>query len=248
MSLPFNDTTTKKGIVQLYEQEIGDATGGSVSGNTTRLKQFTADCNLALDDFTDIAIKAAGRHQFDSTNHTDHPIIYANIVSGQQDYTYTTDETGNAILDLYRVFVLRSATATTYEEIFPIDQQSQYTWLAGEASTNTGTPYGYDKTGQTIFLDPKPNYNATNGLKMMIARESPYFVSTDTTKKPGVPGILHAWFYLKPALEYARRNNLANERKIKEAVLEMERKIIEHFSWRARDERKVLSMAPINFR
>lgn len=247
MSIQFNDTTNLKGLVQLYEREIG-AGQGDISGNTTRLKQFTADCNIALDDFTDIAIKASGSYQNDDVNHTDHPIIYTNIVSGKQDYTFTVDENDNRILDLYRVFVLRSADSTSYEEIYPIDQQSEYTKLATEDPLNVGSPCKYDKTGQTLFLDPKPNYSVANGIKMMIAREMSYFTHNDTSKVAGIPGLFHAYLYLKPALNHARRNNLDNERKTKEAVMEMEDKITKHFAWRARDERKQLTMKPINFR
>lgn len=246
MSIQFNDLENYKGLVQFYEKEIG-AERGFISGNTTRLKEFTSDANLAKDDFTDLAIKASGRHQHDDSNHTDHPIIFADIVSGQRDYTFTTDETGNAILDLYRVFVLPNATATLYTEIYPVDQQSEYTGI-GTGDTTTGTPSTYDKTGNSLFLDHVPGYSVTNGIKMMIARESPYYVYTDTTKKSGVPGLFDAYFYLKPALNQARRKNLTNERKIKEAVLEMEKKIGEHFARRDRDERKVLTMNQIRFR
>lgn len=248
MSLAFNDTTTKKGLVQFYEHEIGDENGGSVSGNTKRLKQFTADCNLAWDDFMYLAFPASGTWQFDDSNHTDYPVIKTNIVSAQRDYTFTTDEGGNLILDVYKTFILQSATATLYEEIYPIDELNEsYNDIVAEGTTGA-TPYRYGKMANGIFLDPIPGYSATNGLKVYINREASYFVSTDTTKKPGVPGLLQAWFYLKPALEYARRNNLANERKLKETVLEFEQKIKNHFAWRARDERKILTTSRIQFR
>lgn len=247
MSIQFNDTTNFKGLVQFYEKELG-VNRGDVSGNTNRLKEFTADCNLALDDFLTLAIPASGTWQFDDSNQTDYPVVKATITSGRRDYTWTIDGSGNLILDIYKVAILTSSTATTYTEIYPIDElEEKYGSILTE-DTTTGTPYRYGKMANGIFFDPIPGYTVASGIKMYINREGSYFVSTDTTKKPGVPGLLQAWFYLKPALEYARRNNLSNERKIKEAVLEMEKKIKDNFAWRARDERKQLTMAGISFR
>lgn len=254
MSAQFNDTTNYKGLVQLYEKEIG-ANRGDVSGDTNRLKEFTADVNIALDDFWNIAIPASGTWQIDDSNHTDYPIITTNIVANQRDYPFTTDEGGNLILDVYRVFVLTSATATGYVEIFPVDAQSDlYTEGLTDGQNSTGAPCTYDKTANSIFLDPVPSYNATNGLKLYINREASYFTYTDTTKKPGVPGILQKYLYLKPAAEYARRNNLTNADRLAVEVAKMEGiqgrpgMIEEYFSYRARDERKQLTMARINHR
>jgi hypothetical protein len=146
-------------------------------------------------------------------------------------------------LDIYKVLVLTSSSGTTYTEISPRDEQTgtNIGGLINEDGT-TGVPNIYGKTANGIFLDPKPNYNAANGLKVFINREASYFTTSDTTKKPGVPGLFHSWFYLKPALEYARRNNLSNERKIKERVLELEASIKEYFAYRARDERKRITV------
>jgi hypothetical protein len=257
MSLQFNQVASPyRGLVQLYEREIG-ANLGDVSDNATKLAQFTSDCNQALDDFWAIALPASGTWQLDDSNQTDYPIIKTNLISGQRDYSFTTDGSGNLILDIYKVMILISATGTTYYEIFPIDQQGAdqpiYSTIDTEITT-TGTPYRYDKTANGIFLDPIPPYDATNGLKVYINREASYFSTTDTIKKAGVPGNLHKYFYLKPAYDYARRNNLANVNRLEAEVLKMEGApgrtgmIEKQFGFRARDERHQLSMAGIQFR
>ena len=205
-----------------------------------------------MDDFWNIALPASGRWQLDDSNQTDYPIITTNLVANQRDYNFTTDETGNLILDIYRVLVLASATGTTYYDIYPVDAQSDIdTFGLTDGQDTTGTPFRYDKTANGIFLDPIPSYSATNGLKIYINREASYFTTADTTKKPGVPGILHKYFYLKPALDYARRNNLSNYNTLAVEVEKMEGKggtIEKHFAFRSRDERKQLTMSPIRFR
>lgn len=258
MSIAFSDTSTYKGLVQQFEKEIG-ANYGDVSANAIRLKEFTVNANIALDDFFNLALSASGSWQLDDSNQTDYPIITTSLVSGQRDYSFTTDGSGNLILDIYRVFVLTSETGTTYYEVFPIDQQTDDN-VNTQGFTNglnrTGPPFWYDKTGNGIFLDPIPGYSVAAGLKIYINREPSYFTSADTTKKPGVPGLFHKYFYLKPALEYARRNNLSNFSKIQEAVYEMEGvpgttkggSIQKYFGSRAKDERQIITSTQIRHR
>lgn len=211
MSLQFSDTTNYRGIIQIYEKELG-FNQGDVSGDTNRLKAATADINLALDDFTDIAIKSSGLWQFDDSNQTDYPIITTNIVSGQRDYAFTTDGSGNLILDIYRVVI--GDPSGVFRDITPVDQQTpnnngNYTSTFINGQNATGTPKGYDKTSNALFFDVIPNYNLTNGIKFFINRESSYFIYTDTTKKPGIPGLFHKYLALRAALDYARRNSLS---------------------------------------
>lgn len=236
MSIPFNDTSTYAGLVQMYEKEIG-ANRGDISGDTNRLKEFTADTRLAFDSFWAIALPASGKWQLDDNNNSDYPIITADLVSGQRDYGFTLDGSSNIILDIYRVMVANSSGR--YEEILPVDQQSD-----GDVSTfydgqnSSGTPIRYDKTANGIFLDPIPNYNYTAGLKVFINREASYFTYTDTTKKAGVTGIFHRYFVIKPALDYARRNSLASYLRLEAEVAKMEEAIRYHYAGRDRGTRR----------
>jgi hypothetical protein len=229
MSIQFNDTSTYKGLVQRYEREIG-ANFGDISGNTTLLKDFTAEVNITLDEIFRIGFSNSGTWQLDdnSTYESDgttlrgYPIIKANIVSGQRDYSFLTDDYGNYILDIYRVFAKVSSSGV-YKEIFPIDVQSENDITSFVDGLNTsGTPTRYDKTSNGIFLDPVPNYNSTLGLMVYVNREPSYFVSTNTTKVAGIPGNLHRYLYLRPALNYARNKNLSNYQKIADEVLKYE--------------------------
>ena len=245
MSIVFSDTTTYKGLVQMYEKEIG-ANRADVSGNANRLLEFTADANMALDDFIYLAITSSGTWQFDDSNHTDYPIVYTNLVDGQRDYSFTTDENSNLILDIYKVLILNSATAATYQEIKPIDQQTKFSGIDEESATE-GVPFQYDKTANGIFLNPTPSYDATKGLKLIINREGHIFVAADTTAKAGVPGLFHSYFYLKPAMHYARRKNLSNYKLIQEQVLTLERDIKDYYSQRERDVRHIMTPKRINY-
>lgn len=250
MSIQFSDTSTYKGLVQLYEQEIGVGVG-DISGSTTKLKQFTADANIALDSFWNIALKADGGWQFDDTNHTDFPERTMTLTSGTRRYALTSltaDAGSNLMLEIYKVFVKNSSGV--YMEIEPVDVQSDDSY-ATESFTDgqnvAGTPYRYDKTGNYIDLDPVPNYTQAAGIKVLLNREAAYFASTDTTKKAGVPGTLQKYFYLFPAREYARRKSLANVDRLTQEVLLLEKEITAFFSKRAQDERHVMTHKRIQY-
>ena len=237
MSLPFN--IEYKGIVQQYELEIG-ASRGSVAGNTSLLKEFTAASNLAIDDYVALMIQVSGSWKADDTNHTDYPEILTDLVSGQRDYTFLTDENGNMILDIYKVYLL---TGGAYKLL---DYANADTETSASSFTNglnaTGVASKYDKTANAIRLDLTPTANVTKGLKVSINREANYFLFTDTDKKPGFPGTHHKYFYLKPALDYARRNGLASFDRIQGAVMQTEQEIKEYFNRRAKDERNALNI------
>lgn len=236
MSIQFSDTTNKKGLVQFYEKEIGQEYG-YISDNTDRLKSFTADVNVASDYFLDLVIKNSSTWKADDFNHTDFPEITTALVSGQRDYTFLTDEKGNQILDIYKVYARTSATGN-YQELTPVDPdtQSELTSIF-DGQNQTGTPTRYDKTANGILLDLIPSYDSSDGLKVSISRENLYFTHKDTTKKPGFYGLYHPYFYLKPALDFARRNGLANYNQIQLEVLRLEGMISEGTSKRPKDER-----------
>lgn len=247
MSLQYSDTTNYRGILQTIEDELGFKRA-DITGNTVLLKNFTSLVNLTWDDYLQIALPASGTWQFDDSNFTDYPVIKANLVDGQEDYTFTTDEGGNLILDIYKVAILPSATSTLYEEIYPIDQQTRdhAPDLVSE-TTAKGVPRQYDKTANAVILTPTPSYNATNGIKIYINREASYFTTTDATKKPGCPGIHHKYFALKPALDYARRHSMSSEVSLRNEVQLMERAIKEYFGKRSKDDVPVIRHKKINY-
>lgn len=239
MSLVFSNTTTKHGIVQLIDR---NCKSNSVS---YKIEDKAADANLALDKAWSIILPASGKWQFDDSNHTDYPIITTNLVSGQRDYSFTTDEQGNLILDIYKVMV--KDASGFYQEIFPVDVQSEEgTEGFYDGINTTGVPTRYDKTANGIFLDVIPSYNSTDGLKVYINREASYFTSTDTTKKPGFAGIFHEYIALRPSYFYAMRNGLDNRKSLQEEMLQMEVDMKKHYRDRSRDEQFVITGEQIN--
>ncbi len=236
LSIQFNNTTTKAGIVQLIERNLGfdDA---QISGDATLLAQFTGDVNLALDKALSLIFEVGGTWQYDDSNHTDYPIITTNIVQGQRDYSFSVDGSSNLILEIYKVMVADSTGI--YHEIWPVDVEQSRAPVNYDSGQNIqGTPITYDKLGNGIFLDPPANYNYTNGLKVYISREGSYFTTSDTTKKPGIAGLFHEYLAIRPSYTYAFRKSLPQAVALEKEMLKMEAAMMDYYKSRTKDEQK----------
>lgn len=183
----------------------------------------------------------------DDSNYTDYPIITTNLVSGQRDYPFVTDQSGNIILEVYRVMV--ADPSGTFHEIYPVDQFQTTSKTGNLENTDamynglnaSGTPTRYSKTANGIFLDVIPNYASTGGLKVFIDREASYFTTTDTTKKPGFAGIFHQYLALFASEFYAGAKTLTNLKKLMADKMQMRRDIAEYYARRDKDTPKRLN-------
>lgn len=166
----------------------------------------TTDINNALNNYFILANSSAGNWKpVDDTNQTDYPIVYADIVSGQQDYSFTLDQNGNQILDIYKVRIKNETSGkwTTLRQI----NQNEIT-DAELDTTVSGTPSEYYLNSNGIFLVQKPDYNLTDGIEIWVNRTSTYFTESDTTKKAGIPYVFHEYLALRPAYFYCLEKGL----------------------------------------
>src|SRR3990167_2540415 len=235
MSLTYTQITTKI-IRNCHSNEV-----------SYPASQMNVDINLAVDKVFSTIFRVGGMWQFDDSGHIDYPTIKTNLADGQRDYPFTTDEQGNLILDIYKVFV--KDQSGIYHEIPTVDVASNSNTAGFTDGQDTeGVPDRYDKLANGIFLDPIPSYNSTEGLKILISREGSYFTTSDTTKKPGFAGIYHEYLLLRPSYDFARLNSLANAETLKRDMLEMEKDIEEYYSFRDRDAKNMITMSGIRFR
>lgn len=240
MSIQFSSTANKNGIIQLIERNVG-MPDGTITNDSTLLAQFTADVNVALDRAWALIIKSAGSWHFDDNNNTDYPVMSTNLVSGQRDYSFTTDGSNNLVLEIFKINL--ASPSGIFQEIYPIDFEAPTVKTGNREDISTfwdgqnasGTPYRYGKLGNGIFLDPIPNYNYTSGLQLLVDREPYYFLTTDTTKKPGFAGIFHEYLALWPSSMYAIRKQLGNAKDLFTLTTSMERAIQDYYSTRQKD-------------
>lgn len=193
----------------------------------------TTDVNNALNQYFILANSVAGNWRpVDDTNQTDYPIVYADIVSGQQDYSFTVDENGNQILDIYKIRI-KDATSGKWTTLTQINQS---VITDSELDTTvSGIPTEYYLTANGIFLVQKPNFSLTDGLEISVNRTSTYFTVSDTTKKPGTPWVHHEYFALRPSYQYCLQKGLPQAGNLKADVDRMETAIKKYYRDRNKD-------------
>jgi len=242
MSLQFSDTINNRGVVELIDANC------KTNSTSYPLIDKVRDVNLALDNVLSIILKSAGTWQFDDSNQTNYPIIETDVNAGQRDYSFINDNSGNLILDIYKVF-LKDSVSGIYNEIKPVDVNSELnTESFSDGQNIQGKPYRYDKMANGIFLDPVPNATVENGLKMYINRETTYFTTADTTKKAGFAGIYHEYLAIRPSYMFAYRNNLANLVPLREEMLKMEKEIERYYGQREKDKKKILKASHLRYK
>lgn len=245
--LQFSNTTTNAGLVQVLDRRC--KTRNASTGSYPLLDK-TVDINLALANYFMISTPAAGRWRLDDSNHTKYPVIFGDVVSGQQDYSFTVDEQGNQILDIYKLRIkYPDGTWKTLKQRDFMEYPEDDEWLN---STVTGLPTEFQLDANGIFLNCIPNYTLADALEVYIARTPSYFISTDTTKTAGIPDIHQEYLVLRPAYFFCETNKLPQAAAYKKLLYGengkggMEKAIKDYYSRRNRVERKQMRPARQN--
>src|SRR3990167_501128 len=226
--MQFNSHADQLDIVSEIKRLCGTDTG------SYPLKDMARRVNTALDRFIFLAATANGAWQFDDLNNTTTlPIGTTDIYSGQKDYTFASD-----VLLVEKV--LAKDANGTWQELEPVDivdskDGARNIWTL--PASNSGSPVRYDKFANSLLLDPIPNYNSDEGLKVVFQRGPSYFASTDTTKTTGVAAIFHTYFARYAALQWLIENAKSQKNDVAALVAQDEKAIKDFYSFRPKDKR-----------
>lgn len=228
----FSSPTDSTGIVEQTRAMM------RVDSGQWPTSRIVNSCNNWLDTVAGYAIGADRRFAWDDTNHTKLPIGTTNLVSGQSDYSFLTDEQNNAIINLTRIDILDASGI--YRQLKPIDQ-NEIDGALDEFMSADGLPEYYDKIADNIIrLYPAPATSVTAGLKFYFQRVGSYFVDTDTTKAPGVSPLLHRGFVIAAAYDGALTLGLNNLGALNAELQKEDLKMKEYFAIRNTDEPKYI--------
>lgn len=156
-------------------------------------------CNNWHDKVIGQLIAADKRFQADDTNHSKLPQGVTNLVAGQSDYSFLTDEQGNSIITL--TGISRIDADGKEHPLREIDRNDPG-YDISSYGVETATPEAYDKIADNIIrLDRKPPATIVGGLKFYFQRTGSYFTASDTTKAPGVSPLLHRGYIIAAAYD-----------------------------------------------
>ena len=191
----YNDTTNLSGILQNIEfaTDLGTA---YITGDTTRLKQFTALVNNENHKVWHTIFMSNGNWSYDDGNYTDLPQATTDLVSGTSKYaipeTALTVKGINCLDSAGNWYALMPITdkliGNEVDEFMDADSQPMY----------------YRMINGTAEIYPASNYNATNGIKVLFDRDSVDFATSDTTKKPGFASPYHEILPIGVSIEWLK--------------------------------------------
>jgi hypothetical protein len=221
--MQFSNSSTNQGIVQDAYFGVG------ANSNSYPIADVTRAINKGLDRVSTLILQADNRWQFDDYNNTTLPIATTNLITNQQDYQFDS-----SFLEVVKVLI--ADENGNYYPIYNIDSTDQnvYSYLQN-LSANKARPIRYDIIGNSILLDPVPNYSEANGVKVYFKRKAEYFSTSDTTKEPGFAGQFHQILSLYAQYDYATAKNLQKREAIKRDILEMEKEISKFYARRLKD-------------
>lgn len=203
--------------------------------------------NHWLDTLTGYAIAADKRFQWDNTNHTKLPEGTTPSVAGQSDYSFLTDEQGNTIITLTGISRLDSASGN-YIPLSLVDRNDPNTDLT-TFGTGTGIPTEYDKIADNIIrLNLKPASTVAAYLKFYFQRTSSYYTASSTTKTSGFSPLLDNGFVVNSAYVGALTLGLQNLQALGIERQVEEKKMMQYFADRNRDDVSRMSPARENNR
>lgn len=230
MSIVFSNITDNTGILQQVRFFA------RVDATQWPTYKVVNSANNYHDKVVGHALGADRRFQFDDTNHTALPEGTSPLTINVSDYSFLTDEQGNAIVTLLGVSILLNGK---YVPLECVDRSEVDTSTFG---TVVGIPTQYDKIADNIIrLNTLPPATVTSGLKFYFQRVGSYFAATDTTKTPGVSPLLHRGYVIAGAYDCALTLGLANLQPLSVELQKEEQFMKKYFSRRNNDEFVVLT-------
>lgn len=215
--------------------------------NTYPIDKLCADINSVYDDYVSIILSSDTRWTWDDANFSTFPIATTNLVNGQRDYQFTSQ-----FLKILKVLVLNQNANGTFGELVEINLQDSMSNLdawemnVDDPASNLGIPDSFTLFGDSLRLQPRPNYNATGGIKVYFQRYEAVFIPTDTTKVPGFPQPFHRGLAFGAAHLFSLSHNLPQVDRIEQEDINCREALSEYFSERNKAERPVISMRRTN--
>jgi hypothetical protein len=180
--MKFSDTTTKDGIIQAIETycDLGDA---YISGDTTRLREFTARVNRAMHRTWHSIFMYSCDWQYDDNNQTYMPALSTALVIDQRKYKLDSEA-----LTIHRVEV--KDENDNIRVLSPISKEMIKEGLDDFLDTS-GDPKYYRLFSNVLEIFPASDYNQDASLIIYFDRASVEFVYNATTTAPGFASPYH---------------------------------------------------------
>jgi hypothetical protein len=225
----------------MCERLCGFADAG-ISGDSTKLSQFTASINRAYGSVISWIFKVDGRWHWDDSNQTDFPISTTTLIANQRDYTLPA-----ALLHIRQVEILNTAG-----DYYTLDFMSDddYRLRNNKEQEDAGIPTHYYLLGNSVFIYPKTTSSFATlsaGIRLTYDRYADYFTTADTTQAPGFAEPFHKILAYIASAEYCLSNDMPRQNTLEMEVYGSSIKrglkydLESYYSLRNNEDRKIIS-------
>ena len=228
--MQFSDTTNNLGIIQYCEDYCGLGDTG-ISGDATKLKEFTRYSNRAMRQIWHWIFLAQGLWRYDDSNQTDLPQGTTTLTSAQATYALPDDG-----ITVQRVEIKdENGNWVKLKQL----TEDEITIAIEEFHDTDGQPVYYTLLADTIELFPAPNYTQAASLKVYFDRGIVEFANTDTTAVPGFASPYHELVAVGASLEWliAKRPDARTLGELKEKWNMGQQQVSQFYSMRDKDKR-----------
>jgi len=237
----FNDTTNASGIIQTIEY-LCDFSPATISGDATKLKQFTASINQAQHNVRHLIFLTTGNWEYDGGNHIDLPSATTSLDAGVKRYLMPPDALTMQRLEIKDI-------NGNLSRLKPISKELIKGSL-DEFMKEPGTPTYYRLVDNTIELFPAPNYTQADSLKMYFDRADTDFLTSDTIKTPGFASLYHKIIPIKASIEWFKIKQPQSQTLaiLLQDELKLQKEIVEFYSRRFKDYKPRISRQVENYK
>lgn len=234
--MTYNDTTNLNGIIQEVERYINMGATW-ISGDSTRLKEFTSYANKVGHKIWHWIFLAQGLWRYEDSNQTDLPEGTTALVDGTATYALPSDG-----LTVRRIEIKDGAG--NWDRIAQLIEDD-IEGAISEYFEDDGTPQYYRLVGNTIELFPAPDYSQAASLKVYFDRDSVDFAYDDTTQTPGFASVYHEAVPVGMAIEWLKiKNPTSNTLQfLREEWARFEKEITDFYSLRNKDVKTIIGVS-----
>lgn len=200
------------------------------------IDEITLSVNIWLDKVFSWILQADKRWSFDDNNQSDLPVGTIDLVANQRDYGLSAA----TILNLLKVACKDSSG--NYRILTPLDLDDITAKDVIEQRGSAGTPTRYIKHGNAIYLDPKPSYASTAGLRLFFQRNTVPFTTADTTAVPGFAKPFHDILAMGAAYDYLSKEGSPRAPALFALIERMKEDLVNFYSARAEDQRPRMTL------
>lgn len=228
--MQFNSETNNLDIVSDIKFWCGIA---STDTTSYPLKAMARNSNFGLDKVVSLILRSDQTWQWDDLNSTDTPIGTKALVSAQKDYS----------IDVTHLKILKVRIKDSAGNWISLNRIDRRDLTDFQLTASDGVPTSYDKFGNSIRLNPAPNYASAGGLEVQFQRGASYFAYDSTTKEPGFASQFHRLVPLYASLDYLEANGPEKrEAKVRVKIMQMEEALVDFYSSRNMDEKQSFTL------